>query len=94
MDVGGFGWAFGAAGIGAGLAAIGAGLGIGRLAGQAAEGIARQPEAAKEIRGVTILTAAFIEGVALFAVVVCLLAILLGGGSLNSIAETLAKAAN
>lgn len=94
MDIGGFGWAFGAAGIGAGLAAIGAGLGIGRLAGQAAEGIARQPEAAGPIRGITILTAAFIEGVALFAVVVCLLAILLGGGSLNTIAETLAKAAN
>lgn len=83
MDIGGFGWAFGAAGIGAGLAAIGAGIGIGRLAGQAAEGIARQPEAAGPIRGITILTAAFIEGVALFAVVVCLLAILLGGGSLE-----------
>lgn len=90
MDIGGFGWAFGAAGIGAGLAAIGAGLGIGRLAGSASEAIARQPEAAGAIRGVTILTAAFIEGVALFAVVVCLLAILLGGGSLNEIVKTLA----
>lgn len=87
MDIGAFGWAFGAAGIGAGLAAIGAGIGIGRLAGQAAEGIARQPEAAGDIRGITILTAAFIEGVALFAVVVCLLAILLGGGSLEKSAK-------
>jgi F-type H+-transporting ATPase subunit c len=61
------------AGLGAGLAAIGAGLGIGRIASSATESIARQPEAAGDIRGVTIITAAFIEGVALFAVVVCLL---------------------
>ncbi|MBX7243723.1 MAG: ATP synthase F0 subunit C [Bacteroidia bacterium] len=64
------------AGIGAGLAAIGAGIGIGRLAGSAVEAIARQPEASGDIRGAMILTAAFIEGVALFAVVVCLLAVL------------------
>lgn len=68
------------AGIGAGLAAIGAGLGIGRLAGSAVEGIARQPEAAGEIRGNMILTAAFVEGVALFAEVVCLLIALGGNG--------------
>ncbi|MCZ2357749.1 MAG: ATP synthase F0 subunit C [Bacteroidia bacterium] len=61
------------AGIGAGLAAIGAGLGIGRLAASAAEAMARQPEATNDIRGAMILTAAFVEGVALFAVVVCLL---------------------
>ncbi len=61
------------AGIGAGLAAVGAGLGIGRLAGSACEGIARQPEASGDIRGVMILTAALVEGVALFAVVLCLL---------------------
>jgi F-type H+-transporting ATPase subunit c len=61
------------AGIGAGIAAIGAGIGIGRIASSATESIARQPEAAGDIRGVTIITAAFIEGVALFAVVVCLL---------------------
>jgi F-type H+-transporting ATPase subunit c len=60
-------------GIGAGLAAIGAGMGIGRIAASATESIARQPEAAGDIRGVTIITAAFIEGVCLFAVVVCLL---------------------
>ncbi|MCL4106259.1 UNVERIFIED_CONTAM: hypothetical protein GTU68_061101 [Idotea baltica] len=68
------------AGIGAGLAAIGAGLGIGQLAGKAVEAIARQPDAANDIRGNMILTAAFIEGVALFAEVVCLLAVLSGGG--------------
>ncbi len=61
------------AGIGAGLAVIGAGMGIGRLAGSACEGIARQPEAANDIRGLTILTAALVEGVALFGVVLCLL---------------------
>lgn len=89
LEIGGFGWAWGAAGIGAGLAAIGAGLGIGRLAGSAAEGIARQPEAAGAIRGITILTAAFIEGVALFAVVVCLLAVLGAGGSFETIIKAI-----
>ncbi|MFN0204316.1 MAG: ATP synthase F0 subunit C [Bacteroidia bacterium] len=63
------------AGIGAGLAAIGAGIGIGRIAGSATEAIARQPEAVGDIRALTILTAAFIEGAALFAIVVCLLAV-------------------
>ncbi|HEY0262721.1 MAG TPA: ATP synthase F0 subunit C [Chitinophagales bacterium] len=63
----------GVAAIGAGLAAIGAGIGIGKIGGSAAEAIARQPEAAGEIRGAMILTAAFIEGVALFAVIVALL---------------------
>lgn len=61
------------AGIGAGLVAIGAGLGIGRIGGTAAEAIARQPEASGKINGAAILTAALIEGVALFGVVVCLL---------------------
>ena len=66
-------WAFFGAAIGAGIAAIAAGLGIGRIASSANESIARQPEAAGDVRGVTIITAAFIEGVCLFAVVVCLL---------------------
>lgn len=61
------------AGIGAGLATIGAGLGIGRIGGQSAEAIARQPEATNDIRGTAIVLSAFIEGVALFAVVVTLL---------------------
>lgn len=65
------------ASIGAGIAAIGAGLGIGRIGGGAMEAIARQPEAAGDIRSNMILTAAFVEGVALFAVVVCFLAIML-----------------
>lgn len=82
MDFGGFGWAYGAAGIGAGLAAIGAGLGIGRLAGQAMEGIARQPASTGDIRGLTIVTAAFVEGAALFAIVVCMLAMIFAGGKI------------
>lgn len=68
------------AGLGAGIAAIGAGMGIGRIASSATESIARQPEAANDIRGVTIITAAFIEGVCLFAVVVTLLAQGTAGG--------------
>ena len=61
------------AAIGAGLAVIGAGIGIGKIGGSAMEGIARQPEAASEIRMNMIIAAALIEGVALLAVVVCLL---------------------
>ena len=61
------------AGIGAGLAAIGAGLGIGKIGASAAEGIARQPEADSKIRGIAIFLAVFVEGVALFAVVLTLL---------------------
>lgn len=61
------------AGIGLGLAIIGAGLGIGRIGGQAVEAIARQPEAAGEIRGAMILTAALIEGATLAALVFALL---------------------
>jgi len=64
------------AGIGAGLAAIGAGMGIGNLAASTVESIARQPEATNDIRGAMILTAALIEGVALFGEVICLLAVL------------------
>jgi F-type H+-transporting ATPase subunit c len=64
------------AAIGAGMAAIGAGLGIGRIGSFANEGIARQPEAASEIRGGSIILCALIEGVALFAVVVALLVVL------------------
>jgi F-type H+-transporting ATPase subunit c len=66
-------WAMMGAAIGAGLAAIGAGIGIGRIGGQASEAMARQPGAAGDIRGTAIVLSAFIEGVALFAVVITLL---------------------
>jgi F-type H+-transporting ATPase subunit c len=66
-------WDIAFAALGAGIAAVGAGIGIGRIAASAVESTARQPEAADQIRGVTVLTAAFIEGVCLFACVICLL---------------------
>ncbi|OFY67902.1 MAG: ATP synthase F0 subunit C [Bacteroidetes bacterium RBG_13_43_22] len=61
------------ASIGAGLAVIGAGLGIGRIGGSAMDAIARQPEAAGKIQLAMLISAALIEGVALFAVVVAMI---------------------
>ena len=66
-------WGYLGAAVGAGLATIGAGIGIGRIGQGALESIARQPEVAGDVRTNMILTAAFVEGVALFAIVVCLL---------------------
>ena len=63
------------AALGAGLAAIGAGIGIGKIGGSAMEAIARQPEASNDIRTNMVIIAALVEGVALFAVVVCFLAL-------------------
>lgn len=60
---------FGAA-VGVGLTTIGAGLGIGRIGGQAVEGMARQPEAAGRIQTAALILAALIEGVALFGAVI------------------------
>jgi len=64
------------AALGAGLAVIGAGLGIGKLAAGAAEGIARQPSATSQIVSATQLPLFLLEGVAILAVVACLLIIL------------------
>lgn len=64
------------AGIGAGLAAMGAGMGIGRIGASSVESMARQPESANDVRGAMILMAAFVEGVALFGEVICLLEVL------------------
>ena len=61
------------AGIGAGIAAIGAGIGIGNIGKSALESLARQPEVGGDIRSNMIVAAALIEGVAFFAIVVCLL---------------------
>ena len=60
------------AGIGAGLVTMGAARGIGHLAGQAMEGIARQPEAGGRIGTNMIIAAALIEGFTFFALVICL----------------------
>ena len=58
-------------GIGAGIATIGAGLGIGKIGGSAMDAIARQPEATGKIQTNMILTSAFVEGCALFAIAAC-----------------------
>ena len=66
--------------IGAGIAlicALGAGIGIGKIGGSAMEAIARQPEAAGDIRMNMIIIAALVEGVALIAIIVCLLTLFL-----------------
>jgi len=68
--------AYAGAGLGAGLAVIGAGIGIGKLAAGAAEGIARQPSATPQITQATQLPLFLLEGVAILAVVACLLVIL------------------
>ncbi len=61
------------AAIGAGLAAIGAGIGIGKIGGSAMEAMARQPEMQGKLQGSAIVLLAFVEAVALFAVVVSLI---------------------
>ena len=61
--------------IGAAIAVIGAAYGIGKIGSSAMEAIARQPESAGDIRTSMIIIAALIEGAALFAIVVCLLAL-------------------
>lgn len=63
------------AALGAGIAAIGAGIGIGKIGSSAMEAIARQPEAAGDVRSNMIVIAALIEGVALFAVIVAALSL-------------------
>ena len=63
----------GLAAIGAGLAAIAAGLGIGLVGSNAVQGIARQPEATKQINGAMILAAALVEGVAIIGMVLSFL---------------------
>ncbi len=62
---------------GAGLVMIGAGFGIGRIGAAAVESMARQPEAAKDISGGMLLAAALIEGATFFALIVCILVIVL-----------------
>ncbi|MCU0641772.1 MAG: ATP synthase F0 subunit C [Candidatus Margulisbacteria bacterium] len=65
--------AFFSAGIGMAGAACGTAIGIGWLASRAMEGMARQPEAAGKIQTGMILAIAFIEAIALYALVVSLI---------------------
>lgn len=69
VDLSTFGVAFGI-----GLVLIGAGVGLGRIGGQAAEAIARQPEAAGDIRGTALLIAFLMEGATIIAVIMALVA--------------------
>lgn len=69
----GFGLAELGAALGAGASAMAAAIGIGRIGSTAMEAIARQPEAAGDIRSNMIVSAALIEGVAFFAVIICAL---------------------
>ena len=63
------------AAIGASFASFAAGYGIGKIGSSSMEAIARQPESAGNIRSSMIIVAGMIEGAALFAIIVCLLAI-------------------
>lgn len=66
-------FAYLAAGFGAALTIIGGAYGIGKLASAAMEASGRQPEAAGDIRTSMIIAAALIEGISLFALVICIL---------------------
>ena len=67
-----------AAALALGMIIIGAGIGLGRIGGQTAEAIARQPEASGDIRGIAILIAVLLEGVTIIALVFALLFKLIG----------------
>lgn len=75
--IGGIGLTKLGAAIGAVIAVLGAGIGIGRIGGSAMDAIARQPSESNNVRMNMIIAAALIEGVALIAIVVCLLTLFL-----------------
>ena len=60
-------------GVGCGLILIGAGYGIGKIGASSVESIARQPEAAGQINTTMIISAALIEGVTFFSLIICML---------------------
>ncbi len=62
--------------IGAGIIVIGAGLGIGKFTAAAVESIARQPQAAKDIRAAAQLPLFLLEGVAVIGLGVLFVALL------------------
>ena len=75
--IGGIGLTKLGAAIGAGIAVLCACIGIGRIGGSAMDAIARQPSESNNVRMNMIIAAALIEGVALIAIVVCLLTLFL-----------------
>ena len=72
------------AGFGVGICMLGAASGIGRLTSAALEGTARQPEAAGNIRTSMLIPAVLIEGLAFFALVICLMMAVALNGALKS----------
>ena len=64
-----------AAGIAIGLAALGGAIGMGMAIAKASEGIARQPEAAGNIRSTMMLGLVFIETVVIYSLIVAILLI-------------------
>ena len=68
-----FQWGYLAAGLGAGLVIIGAAFGIGKLASATMEASGRQPEVAGQVRTSMIISAALIEGIAFFALAICII---------------------
>ncbi len=60
--------------IGLALAALAAAIGIGMIGGKAMDAIARQPEAANDVRGNMILAAALVEGAALISMILMFVA--------------------
>ena len=65
-------------GLGAGLAAIGGGIGIGLLSASVVDASARQPEMQGKLLTTMFIAAALIEGLALFALVICILCLFIG----------------
>ena len=68
-------WGPVAGAIAAAIAALAAAWGIGKIGQSAMESIARQPEAADSIRTAMLIIGALVEGACLFAILVCLLAV-------------------
>lgn len=66
------------AGFGAGITILGAGYGISNIAARAVESMARQPEVAGNVNGAMIISAALIEGLSFFALIVCILILFFG----------------
>lgn len=67
------GYAYLAAGIGAGITVFGAALGIGKLASATMEASGRQPEVAGQVRTSMLISAALIEGATFFALAICII---------------------
>ena len=70
-------WGTVAGAIGAGIAALAAAFGIGKIGSSAMEAIARQPESAGNIRTAMLIIGALVEGACLFAIIACLMAIVM-----------------